>query len=178
MGRLTGHRAIAFVPRYDLRMGNAVKRIGLISDTHGLLRKEAVEALRGSELIIHAGDVGKPEILEELRKIAPIVAVRGNVDTEAWARALPETAVVEAGAVLIYVLHDVKALDLNPAAAGFHIVVSGHSHKPGKTEHDGVRYINPGSAGPRRFRLPVTVARLNLAEEPWKLESVDLEIRR
>jgi len=159
-------------------MANGLKRIGLISDTHGLLRKEAVEALRGSELIIHAGDVGKPEILEELRKIAPIVAVRGNVDTEAWARALPETAVVEAGAVLIYVLHDVKALDLNPAAAGFHIVVSGHSHKPGKTEHDGVRYINPGSAGPRRFRLPVTVARLNLAEEPWKLESVDLEIRR
>jgi len=158
-------------------MANGLKRIGLISDTHGLLRKEAVEALRGSELIIHAGDVGKPEILEELRKIAPIVAVRGNVDTEAWARALPETAVVEAGAVLIYVLHDVKALDLNPAAAGFHIVVSGHSHKPGKTEHDGVRYINPGSAGPRRFRLPVTVARLNLAEEPWKLEFVDLEIR-
>jgi len=159
-------------------MANGLKRIGLISDTHGLLRKEAVEALRGSELIIHAGDVGKPEILEELRKIAPIVAVRGNVDTEAWARALPETAVVEAGAVLIYVLHDVQALDLNPAAAGFHIVVSGHSHKPGKTERDGVLYINPGSAGPRRFRLPVTVARLNLAEEPWKLESVDLEIRR
>jgi len=158
-------------------MANGLKRIGLISDTHGLLRKEAVEALRGSELIIHAGDVGKPEILEELRKIAPIVAVRGNVDTEAWARALPETAVVEAGAVLIYVLHDVQALDLNPAAAGFHIVVSGHSHKPGKTEHDGVRYINPGSAGPRRFRLPVSVARLYLAEEPWKLESVDLEIR-
>jgi len=158
-------------------MANGLKRIGLISDTHGLLRKEAVEALRGSELIIHAGDGGKPEILEELRKIAPIVAVRGNVDTEAWARALPETAVVEAGAVLIYVLHDVQALDLNPAAAGFHIVVSGHSHKPGKTEHDGVRYINPGSAGPRRFRLPVTVARLNLAEEPWKLEFVDLEIR-
>jgi len=106
-------------------MANAVKRIGLISDTHGLLRKEAVEALRGSEVIIHAGDVGKPEILEELRKIAPVVAVRGNVDTEPWAKALPETAVLEAGAAMIYVLHDVKALDLNPAASGFHIVVSG-----------------------------------------------------
>jgi uncharacterized protein len=159
-------------------MANTVRKIGLISDTHGLLRKEAVEALRGSELIVHAGDVGKPEILEGLRKIAPVVAVRGNVDTEAWARALPETAVVEAGAVLTYVLHDVKALDLNPAAAGFHVVVSGHSHKPGKAERDGVLYINPGSAGPRRFQLPVTVARLNLAEEPWKVEFVELEVRR
>jgi putative phosphoesterase len=157
-------------------MANAMKRIGVISDTHGLLRKEAVEALRGSELIVHAGDVGKPGILEELRKIAPVIAVRGNVDTGAWAQSLPETAVGEAGAVLIYVLHDVRALDLNPGAAGFHVVVSGHSHKPGKTERDGVLYINPGSAGPRRFQLPVTMARLNLAEEPWKLEFVDLEI--
>jgi putative phosphoesterase len=159
-------------------MAKVVKRIGVISDTHGLLRKEAVEALRGSQLIIHAGDVGKPEILEELRKIAPVLAVRGNVDTEPWARALPETAVAEAGSALIYVLHDVKALDLNPAAAGFHIVVSGHSHKPGKTERDGVLYINPGSAGPRRFQLPVTVARLNFGEQPWKVEFVELEVRR
>src|SRR5580692_5680944 len=111
-------------------MANKATRIGLISDTHGLLRDEAVEALRGSELILHAGDVGKPEILEELRKIAPVVAVRGNVDTAPWARALAETAVAVAGPILIYVLHDVEALDLNPAAAGFHIVVSGHSHKP------------------------------------------------
>lgn len=159
-------------------MANTVKRIGLISDTHGLLRKEAVEALRGSELIIHAGDVGKPEILEELKKIAPVVAVRGNVDTEPWAQALPETAVAEAGAVMIYVLHDVKALDLNPAAAGFHIVVSGHSHKPGKSERDGVLYINPGSAGPRRFQLPVTVARLRLGGTPYAVEFVDLEESR
>src|SRR6266849_5574773 len=118
-------------------VANAVKRIGLISDTHGLLRKEAVEALRGSELILHAGDVGKPEILEELRKIAPVVAVRGNVDTEPWAQSLPETAVAEAGSVLIYILHDVNTLDLNPAASGYHIVISGHSHKPGKSERDG-----------------------------------------
>jgi len=158
-------------------MTNAVKRIGLISDTHGLLRQEALQVLRGSELIIHAGDVGKPEILEELRKIAPVVAVRGNVDTEPWAQALPETAVAEAGAATIYVLHDVNALDLNPAASGFRIVVSGHSHKPGKTERDGVLYVNPGSAGPRRFQLPVTVARLNLEEEPLNPEFVDLEIR-
>ncbi len=159
-------------------MNNAVKRIGLISDTHGLLRKEAVEALRGSELIVHAGDVGKPEILEELRKIAPVIAVRGNVDTGPWAQALPETAVAEAGAVLIYVLHDVNAFDLNPTAAGFHIVVSGHSHKPGKTERNSVLYINPGSAGPRRFQLPVTLARLNLWRMPYEVEFVDLEESR
>jgi putative phosphoesterase len=157
-------------------MSDAVKRIGLISDTHGLLRKEAVEALRGSELILHAGDIGKLEILEELRKIAPVIAVRGNVDKGPWAQVLPETAVAEAGAVLIYVLHDVNALDLNPAAAGFHIAVSGHSHKPGKTERDGVLYINPGSAGPRRFRLPVTVARLKLERIPYEVEFVDLQI--
>ncbi len=157
-------------------MANAVKRIGLISDTHGLLRPEAVEALRGSQLIIHAGDVGKPEILDELRKIAPLVAVRGNVDTEPWARSLPETAVANAGSVLIYVLHDVNALDLNPAAAGFPIVVSGHSHKPGKAERNGVLYVNPGSAGPRRFKLPVTVARLNFGQVPCEVEFVDLEV--
>ena len=156
-------------------MANTVQRIGLISDSHGLLRPEAVEALRGSELIVHAGDVGKPEILEALRKIAPVVAVRGNVDTAHWAQALPETAVAEAGAVLIYVLHDVKALDLNPTVAGFHIVVSGHSHKPGKTEREGVLYINPGSAGPRRFQLPITVAILRLERTPWQVEFVDLE---
>src|SRR5438128_10143560 len=110
------------------------KRIGLISDTHGLLRPEAVEALRGSELILHAGDVGKPEILKELRKIAPVVAVRGNVDTEPWAKALPETTAAGVGATLIYVLHDATALDLNPTTSGFHIVVSANSHTPGKTE--------------------------------------------
>src|SRR3981189_1274835 len=156
-------------------MANTVKRCGRISDTHSLRRKEAVEALRGSELIIHAGDVGKPEILEELRKIAPVVAVRGNVDTEPWAKELPATAVAEAGAAVIYVLHDVKALDLNPAASGFHIVVSGHSHKPGKTERDGVLYINPGSAGPRRFQLPVSVAILQLEQASCQVEFVDLE---
>jgi putative phosphoesterase len=152
-------------------------RIGLISDTHGLLRKEALEALRGSELILHAGDVGKPEILESLTEIAPVVAVRGNVDTQEWARGLPTTAIVEAGAIRIYMLHDVKELDLNPASAGFRIVVSGHSHQPGKNERDGVWYINPGSAGQRRFQLPVTIAILNLGKEPWSLEFVNIEAR-
>jgi putative phosphoesterase len=150
-------------------------RIGLISDTHGLLRKEALEALRGAELILHAGDVGKAEILETLRKLAPVVAVRGNVDTQEWARSLPATAVAEAGAIRIYVLHDVKQLDLDPVAAGFQIVVSGHSHQPGKNERNGVWYINPGSAGPRRFQLPVTIALLNVGEVPWSLEFVDLQ---
>ncbi len=159
-------------------MPNRVTKIGLISDTHGLLRKEALEALCGSELILHAGDVGKPEILEELGKIAPVVAVRGNVDKDSWSQALPETAVAEAGSVLIYVLHDLNALDLNPAAAGFHIVVSGHSHKPGKSERDGVLYINPGSAGPRRFQLPVTVALLRLEHAPWEVEFMELEQSR
>jgi len=149
--------------------------IGLISDTHGLLRDEVLRALHGCELIIHAGDVGDAKILDALRQLAPVVAVRGNVDTEPWASSLPETAVVEAGAVSIYVLHDVNALDVNPAVAGFHVVVSGHSHKPGRTERGGVVYINPGSAGPRRFSLPITLARLNLGVTPWALEFVDLE---
>jgi uncharacterized protein len=151
-------------------------RIGLISDTHGLLRPQALEALRGSELILHAGDVGKSEILKALRELAPVIAVRGNVDTSEWARALPETAVAEAGNVLIYILHDVHALDLNPAAAGFHVIVSGHSHQPGKSERDGVLYVNPGSAGPRRFQLPVTVARLNLGCMPFGVEFVELKV--
>jgi len=151
-------------------------RIGLISDTHGLLRPQALEALRGSELILHAGDVGKPEILSALQELAPVIAVRGNVDTSDWARTLPETAVAEAGKFLIYILHDVHTLDLDPAAAGFHVVVSGHSHQPGKSERAGVLYINPGSAGPRRFQLPVTVVRLNLGRTPCEVEFVELKI--
>ena len=141
--------------------------IGVISDTHGLLRPEALAALQGSELIIHAGDVGRPEILDELRVVAPVVAVRGNIDKGDWAERLPETAVVEGGSTLIYVLHDVHQLDLNPTAAGFGIVISGHSHKPGRTDRGGVMYLNPGSAGPRRFTLPITVARLDLTASPW-----------
>lgn len=148
--------------------------VGLISDTHGLLREEAVRALRGSDLIIHAGDVGKPEIIDALRSVAPVVAVRGNVDKGDWAQALPATAVAEAGDAMLYVLHDVHELDLDPVAAGFHVVVSGHSHKPSRTERSGVLYVNPGSAGPRRFQLPVTIARLDLGRTPWKVDFIDL----
>jgi len=138
------------------------------------LRGEATEALRGSELIIHAGDVGEPEILTSLRQLAPVVAVRGNVDKGAWACELPRTAIVEAGPATIYVLHDLHELDLDPASAGIQIVVSGHSHQPSRMERSGVLYINPGSAGPRRFRLPVTIARLDLGATPWAVTLVDL----
>jgi uncharacterized protein len=226
--------------------GSRPTRIGIISDTHGLLRPEAVAALRGVELIIHAGDVGgsagvdgKAEILRALEAVAPVVAVRGNVDTEAWGRELRETEVVEItapgkeisgfrigasheqrmnairkskihrrdalrlrsgqaegaeaarrnlsemksapremGAAIIYVLHNLDELDLDPAAAGFQMVVSGHSHKPSQTEKGGVIYLNPGSAGPRRFRLPVTLTRLDLGVTPWRIEFVDLENRK
>lgn len=150
------------------------KIVGLISDTHGLLREEAVRALGGSDLILHAGDVGALGILETLKAIAPVVAVRGNVDTEAWGRTLPLTEVIQVGSVMIYMLHILQDLDINPAAGGFHIVVSGHSHKPNQTEREGVLYVNPGSAGPKRFQLPLTVARLDLGVSPWKVEFIDL----
>jgi uncharacterized protein len=134
--------------------------VGVISDTHGLLRPEAVAPLRGSDYIIHAGDVGDAEILKQLNAIAPLTAVRGNVDREPWARKLPETQVLEAGGISIYILHGVAELDLKPEAAGFAAVVSGHSHIPKQEVRNGVLYFNPGSAGPRRFKLPVSVGRL------------------
>jgi putative phosphoesterase len=134
--------------------------IGIISDTHGLLRLEALAALRGSHHIIHAGDIGAPEILDELATIAPVTAIRGNVDKAAWARKLPATEVVEIGGISIYVLHDLAQLDLKPEAAGFDVVISGHSHVPKQETKNGVLYLNPGSAGPRRFQLPVSVARI------------------
>jgi putative phosphoesterase len=149
--------------------------VGLISDTHGLLRPEAMRALAGADLIIHAGDVGDPGILNALRAVAPVVAVRGNVDTGAWASALPATAVAEAGGTLIYVLHDLNELDLDPAAAGCDVVVSGHSHQPASSERGGVLFVNPGSAGRRRFKLPVTVARVDLGRKPWNVEFIELD---
>jgi putative phosphoesterase len=155
-------------------LGKEITILGLISDTHGLLREEAVRALHGSDQILHAGDVGGPGILEALRAVAPVVAVRGNIDTDPWGQTLPLTELVQAGAVPIYMVHILQDLHVNPPAAGFHIVVSGHSHKPMQTEKHGVVYINPGSAGPRRFQLPVTVARLDLAKRPWKAEFLDL----
>lgn len=150
--------------------------LGVISDTHDLLRPEAVDALRGSDRILHAGDIGASEILEVLAKIAPVTAVRGNVDTASWACALPETEIVEAGGVSIYVLHDRGQLDLKPEAAGFRVVVYGHSHQPKMEEKNGVLYFNPGSARPRRFRLPVSVGRLTIAAGKVQAEVVQLKI--
>jgi len=152
------------------------QELGIISDTHGLLRPEAVNALAGATLIIHAGDIGTPEVLEALRAIAPVVAVRGNNDKGNWAQALPETEVVEVGGVALYVLHDVKALDLDPVAAGFHAVISGHSHRPGMAKRRGVLFLNPGSAGPRRFSLPVSVARLNICGATIEAQLVELAV--
>jgi hypothetical protein len=135
-------------------------RIGLIADTHGLLRPEAVAALRGSDLIIHAGDIGDPAILDRLSQIAPVTAVRGNNDKGAWAAALPRTDLIRAAASFSYVIHDLAELDCDPAAAGCSAVVSGHSHRPKQEWRDGVLFINPGSAGPRRFNLPVALGYL------------------
>jgi uncharacterized protein len=148
--------------------------IGIISDTHGLLRPEAEQALAGVDLIVHAGDVGSPEVLTQLKLIAPVFAVCGNVDTEVWAQQLPETTVVEANGVSLYVLHNLRDLDLRPDGAGFDFVISGHTHQAEQLEKQGVLFINPGSAGPRRFHLPVTLARLDLGKRPWKAEIVEL----
>jgi putative phosphoesterase len=138
--------------------------IGVISDTHGLLRPEALAALHGSQYIIHAGDVGDPQILDKLSAIAPVTAVRGNVDHGAWAQKIPATNVLEIGEVSIYVLHSLQELDLKPEAAKFAAVVYGHSHVPKQELKKGVLYFNPGSAGPRRFKLPVSVGRLTIED--------------
>ena len=150
--------------------------LGVISDTHGLLRPQATEAMRGSDRILHAGDVGAPEILLALGEIAPVSAIRGNVDTDAWARDLPKTEVVEASGVSIYILHDLAQLDLKLGAAGFRVVVYGHSHQPKIEEKNGVLYFNPGSAGPRRFHLPVSVGRLTIEAGKVCAELVELRI--
>jgi putative phosphoesterase len=146
-----------------------------VSDTHGLLRPEAVRALRGVERIVHAGDVGSASVLEELGAIAPVVAVRGNNDRGAWAAKLPATEVVEVDGALLYVIHDLAELDLDPAAAGFHAVISGHSHRPKIERRDGVLYLNPGSIGPRRFTLPVAFARLRVRGGQIDAEIEELE---
>lgn len=150
--------------------------VGVISDTHGLVRPEALAALRGSALIIHAGDVGHPGVLEALRAIAPVIAVRGNNDTGAWARTLPEAETVEIGGVTLYVLHDVKTLGLDPAREGYHAVIAGHSHRPAVTRRNGVMFLNPGSAGPRRFSLPVAVARLTVRRGRVSARIVELAV--
>jgi putative phosphoesterase len=148
--------------------------LGVISDTHGLLRREAVEALRGSDRILHAGDIGDPDIIETLAHVAPVTAIRGNVDTEPWAHTLRATEVVEIADVSIYMLHNLGELDLKPEAAGFRVVIYGHSHYPKIEEKNGVLYFNPGSAGPRRFHLPVSVGRLMIAAGRVRAELVGL----
>jgi uncharacterized protein len=150
--------------------------IGVISDTHGLLRPQAVAALQGSALIIHAGDVGRPAILEELRRIAPVVAVRGNVDRDDWAERLPHSEIVEHDGIRLYVIHILEDLGLDPPAAGFHAVITGHTHRPKIETKDGVLYFNPGSAGPRRFTLPVSVGRLSVLDHKLRGEIVHLQV--
>lgn len=151
-------------------------RIGLVSDTHGLLRPQALDALRGSDHIVHAGDIGDPAILAALSALAPVTAIRGNNDTADWARALAHTARLECGGVALYVLHDRKALAIDPAREGIGVVVAGHSHRPLVQTRDGVLYVNPGSAGPRRFRLPVTVGELHVVDGRAQARIVELPI--
>lgn len=157
-------------------MPSAPLWLGVISDTHGLLRPEALDALRGSAHIIHAGDVGDPEILRRLREVAPVAAVRGNVDTAPWARRLPLFDVVDIGGRYVYVLHQREHLDIDPRAGGMAAVVYGHSHQPQIDVRDGVLYLNPGSAGPRRFKLPVTVARVRVTPGGLEPTIVDLAV--
>jgi uncharacterized protein len=151
------------------------KHVGLISDTHGLLREDALAALEKCDFIIHAGDIGAPEVLDRLRRIAPLYAVRGNNDRAEWANKLPLTEVVEVESHSLYVLHDIADLDIDPAAAGMSAVITGHSHKPRAELRDGVLFINPGSAGPRRFRLPIALARLDISPAGIEHELVVLE---
>ena len=149
-------------------------RVGLIADTHGLLRPQATAFLRGCDHILHGGDIGAPDILKQLAALAPVAAVRGNNDTQAWAAPLPATRLLELGAVKIYMIHNLADLELDPAAAGVRVVVSGHSHRPLVRERNGVVYVNPGSAGPRRFRLPISVAQLKISGAAVTAELVEL----
>jgi len=142
-----------------------MKRIGLISDTHGLLRPQALDFLRGCDHIVHGGDIGGPQILQQLGAIAPVTAVRGNNDRDAWAQDVPETDFLQVGTTFIYALHDLALLDIDPAGAGVQVVVSGHTHQPAVQERGGVLYVNPGSAGPRRFRLPISIGDLTVADD-------------
>ena len=150
--------------------------VGVISDTHGLLRPEAVDALRGADMIIHAGDVGNPELIDALRGIAPTLVVRGNIDKGNWADALPLTEVVEVGGRLFYVLHEISQLDFDPAAADFAAVVFGHSHVPSIETRAGVLFLNPGSAGPRLFKLPVPVAHIRVKNRQLRPKIVELQV--
>jgi putative phosphoesterase len=155
---------------FDLEKG----RIGLISDTHGLVRAEALEALAGVELIVHAGDIGKPEVLNRLQAIAPVAAIKGNNDTAPWARHIPEVLDLHIKDITLRVIHNVRDVPMNLVSAGIHVVISGHSHKPSVEMRDEVLFVNPGSAGPRRFKLPVTVGLLILQQADAKAEIIPL----
>jgi len=152
-------------------------RVGLISDTHGLVRPEALAALRGVDHILHAGDIGGAGVLEALSSLAPVTAIRGNNDNDAWGRAVPDTEMVELGGTWVYLVHDLGDLDIDPVAAGVDVVMSGHSHKPAVFEEDGVLYVNPGSAGPRRFSLPISVGTLIIEGGRPRAELTTLETR-
>ena len=151
-----------------------MKIVGVISDTHGLMRPEAIEELRSADLIIHAGDIGGPDVILGLRSLAHVVAIRGNNDRDPWAGAIPETAEITVEGAKIYIIHNIHDLDLDPIAAGYRVVVSGHSHQPSVREKDGVLYLNPGSAGPRRFKLPIAVARLSIDGAAVNSEIIDI----
>lgn len=150
--------------------------IGVISDTHGLLRPEALAALRGSALLLHAGDIGSPEVLEQLQSIASVTAVRGNNDTATWSQHIPTTTRLTIERTTIYMLHDLKEFDLDPVSEDIQIVIAGHSHRPSIERRDGVLYLNPGSAGPRRFKLPISVATLEIDGATAQATLIDLQV--
>jgi uncharacterized protein len=152
--------------------------IGVISDTHGLLRPEVLQVFSGVSLILHAGDIGSPEVLDGLRALARVVAVRGNNDRDSWAKRIPEVEVVRSGGISIYMLHNVKDMELNPPPRKVHVVISGHSHKPHIEQRGGILFLNPGSAGPRRFKLPISIARLIIGNSDVRAELIDLPLGR
>lgn len=159
-----------------IRYGKDGCTVGIISDTHGLLRPEAVDALRGSDLIIHAGDIGNPSVLDELETLAPAVAVRGNMDTDRWSCKLKTSEVVELNDVILYIVHDIDGLALDPEVSSISVVISGHSHRPSVAKRKGILYVNPGSAGPRRFNLPVSVALLHIKGNAISAKVVRLKV--
>ena len=162
------------VRRRQLSLKNG--RIGLVSDTHGLVRPEALAALRGSEVIIHAGDIGKPEVLDSFSSIAPVIAIKGNNDRDLWAKKIPDVLHLKINGIKIQVIHNVNELEADPSHDGFRAIVSGHSHKPGLVTRDGILFINPGSAGPRRFRLPIAIGKLWIEQGKVEAKIIEIEI--
>jgi uncharacterized protein len=173
---LRNHTTGRIVPRVRTAKKSDLRVIGLISDTHGLIRPEALEALRGVEFIIHAGDIGKREVIDALQDIAPVLAIKGNNDIGGWAHRFPETKLVKSGNIRLFVIHNVNELEWNPVARGYQVVVSGHSHKPSVMTRDGVLFVNPGSAGPRRFKLPIAIGKLFIKENQVNAAIIELPV--